>query len=62
MRKKIKEKGEISTGVEIILLGLKEAYEKDEGTFLLSKKSTSKTQLCTKILTSGFFEDVIEFT
>ena len=43
-------------------MGLKEEYEKDGITFTISQHSTPKTQLCTKILTSGFFEDLIQFT
>ena len=43
MKDKIKKNGKEKSGVEIILLGLKEEYEKDGGTFTLSKKSTSKS-------------------
>ena len=46
----------------MILLGLKKAYEERGVTFSLCKQSSAKTQISTKILTSGFMEDCYKFT
>ena len=57
LRKQVQE-GKGYAGVPIIMLGLKNAFEKnkekDGATFLFSEEATPKTQLCTKIITSGF--------
>lgn len=44
------------------MLALKKDYEEGGVQFLFSRKSTAKTQLCAKILTSAFMEDITVYT
>ena len=62
MNDEIKNKKLTEARVAIILMGLKEMFERGRIRVRFSKKSSAKTQLCMKIITSGFMEDITKFT